>query len=148
YKSEARKIAIELRKLRAQVQDVFAPIANFNTHTCEGQASNAEFDYLVSCCVVYTDGRPYFASYEDYVNKTNDPVAVLGSNEFAKLCYGVSDDEFGANSIENQFLKEHGFVDDKLRLIDKQGRLITEDGKLINEDGNYIDEEGNLVDVL
>lgn len=148
YKKEARKIAIELRKLRAKAQEVFLPIANFNVYTCEGQARNAEFNYLVSKCVVYTDNRPYFESYDDYVMKDNDPVAILGSNKFAELYYGMSEDEFGANSIENQFLKEHGFVDSKMRLIDNKGRLITEDGRLIDENGNLIDEEGNLVDVL
>jgi hypothetical protein len=147
-KTEARKVAIELKRLRVRAQELFVPISNFNQHTCEGQAQNAKFDYMVSVCVVYSDGRPYFSSLEDYLNKSNDAVAILGSNKFAELHYRLMDSDLGADLPENQFLKEHGFVDDKYRLIDKKGRLVTEDGRLINEDGNLVDEDGNLVDIL
>ena len=144
-KSEARKVAIELRKLRAKLNELFAPISNFRERTCEGQAQNARFDYLVSVCVVYLDGRPYFTSYEDYLNKPNDAVAILGSTKFAELHYRLTED-FQSELPENQFLKE--FVDDKNRLVDSKGRLISEDGRLINEDNNLVDEDGNLIDIL
>ncbi len=148
YKKEAREIAIKLKKLRDKVSTLFAPIANFDQYTCEGQAQNARFDSLVSNCTVYEDGRPVFSSLEDYKNKANDPVAIVGSTKFAELHYFIGEDDLGAGLPENQFLKENGFADDKFRLIDSKGRLITEDGRLINEDGNLIDEEGSLVDML
>jgi hypothetical protein len=148
YKKEARAVAISLKKLRLKVQDLYSPIANFNKYTCEGQAENAKFDCLVSLCTVYKDGRPVFSSLEDYKNRTNDPVAIVGSTKFAELHYHLFDDDLGASLPENQFLKDHGFVDDQFRLVDSKGRLVTEDGRLINEDGNLIDEEGNLIDAL
>jgi hypothetical protein len=147
YKSEARKIAIELRGLRRDMEVLFSPIANFRSHTCEGQAQNAKFDYLVSVCVVYSDGRPYFTNYEDYLNRSNDAVAILGAAKFAELHYRLTED-FQSELPENQFLKEHGFVDDKNRLVDNKGRLISEDGRLINEDNNLVDEDRNLIDIL
>lgn len=147
YKSKAREIAIKIKNLREELNALFTPMSNFRIRTCEGQAENAKFDYLVSVCVVYTDGRPYFSSYEDYLNRSNDAVAIVGAGKFADLHYRLNDD-FQSDLIENKFLKEHGFVDDKYRLIDSKGRLISEDGRLINEDGNLVDENGNLVDVL
>ncbi len=147
YKSEARKIAIELKNLRREMEALFSPISNFRTRTCEGQAQNAKFDYLVSACVVYSDGRPYFANYEDYLNRQADPVALVGSGKFAELHYRLTED-FQNDLPENKFLKEHGFADDKNRLIDSKGRLISEDGRLINEDNNLVDEDGNLIDIL
>jgi hypothetical protein len=147
-KSVARQVAIDLKKQRAKVQQLFTPIANFNQYTCEGQAQDAKFEYLVSACTVYTDGRPCFSSLEDYKNKANDALAIVAAGKFAELYY-----RFGANDLttdlpENQFLIEHGFADKEGRLIDSKGRLVTEDGRLMNEDGNLVDEDGNLVDVL
>jgi len=146
-KSAARKVAIELKGLRRDLQNLFNPITNFRSHTCEGKATNAKFNYLVSVCVVYTDNRPYFTSYEDYINKPNDPVAVLGSAKFAEMYYDLTED-FEADLPENQFLKEFGYVDAQYRLVDNQGRLVDEDGRLINEDGNLVDEDGDIVDIL
>lgn len=147
-KKEARQVAIDLKKLRFKSENIFSPIANFNQHTCEGQAQNAKFDYLVSVCTVYSDGRAVFANLEDYKNRPNDPVAIIGSTKFAELHYRLGADDLGANLPENQFLKDHGYVDDQFRLVDAKGRLVTEDGRLINEDGNLIDEDGDLVDLL
>lgn len=147
YKTEARKVALNLKRLRASMQDLLTPITNFNQHTAEGQANNARFDYLVSVCVVYNNNTPAFSSYEDYLNRSNETVALLGAGKFAELYYQLNDD-FQDKLPENQFLKEHKFVDDKYRLIDGQGRLIDEDGRLVNENGNLVNESGSLIDVL
>jgi hypothetical protein len=146
-KSAARQVAIELKKARIKLQNILAPVTNFYQFTCEGQAENAKFDYLVSVCVVY-DNNAYFQSYEDYVSKKeSDAVAIVGSNKFAELEYKLTDD-FEAELPENQFLKQYNYVDEKYRLIDDKGRLISEDGRLVNEEGNIIDEDGDLVDLL
>lgn len=40
--------------------------------------------------------------------------------------------------MENKFLRDKGFVNDDLRLINKDGDLIDIDDNLINEDGNLV----------
>lgn len=147
-KSSAKTVALELKALRRELEELFTPITNFRSKTCEGKAENAKFNYLVSVCVVYSnDGRPYFNSYEDYLRKSNDAVAILGSAKFAEMYYNLTED-FTADLPENQFLKEFGFVDEQYRLVDSEGRLISEDGRLINEEGNLVDEDGDIVDIL
>jgi hypothetical protein len=144
-KQDARAVAIELRKLRIKKLELLIPLTDFNKNTAEGIADNAKFDYLLSVCVVYSDGRQYFSSYDDYIEKNNDPVAIAAANKFADMFYGVLEN-FQAELAENQFLTKYGFADDKFRLIDAKGRLIDESGHLVNESGQLIDEDGDLVD--
>jgi hypothetical protein len=61
------------------------------------------------------------------------------------MLYGL-DQDWEAKLPENKFLKEYEFVDDKLRLVNKEGHYITTDGKRVDENFRYIDEEGNFVD--
>lgn len=152
---DAKDVALSMKKTREQLRELISVKTTLDTHTAEGQADNARFNYLVSVCTVYNDNKqPYFQSYEDYNNKAADPVAILAAQTLAAMLYGL-DDNYEEKLPENKFLKQYKFVDSKLRLIDKQGRLIDENGKLIdennryiNEKGEFVDKDGNLVDKL
>lgn len=151
--SEAKKIALEMRKTREDLRELISVKTNLDTHTAEGQADNARFNYLVSACTVYNDtGAPYFKNFEDYNNKSADPVALLAAQNLAGMLYGL-DNDYEEKLPENKFLKQYKFVDTKLRLInqkgqlvDDTGRLIDENGRFINESGQFIDKDGNIVD--
>lgn len=144
--SEAKSTAIEMRGLRAQLRDLISVKTNLDTHTAEGQADNARFNYLVSSCTVYNDSqKPYFNSYDDYMNKSNDSVAVSAAQNLAGMLYGL-DNDYEEKLPENKFLKQYKFVDDKLRFINKKGQLVDEDGRLVDENGRFINEEGKFVD--
>jgi hypothetical protein len=144
--SEARQIALDMKKLRDDIRDLISVRTSLDNHTAEGQADNARFNYLVSVCVVYNDNKePYFRNMEDYLNRATEQVALLGAQNLANMIYGL-DNDYETNLPENKFLKKFRFVDDKLRLIDKKGRLVDADGRLIDESGRFIDEEGNFVD--
>lgn len=144
--SEAKKVALEMKKLREELRDLIGIKTNLDTHTAEGQADNARFNYLVSACTVYNDNkRPYFNSYDDYLNKATDPVAILAAQNLAGMLYGLEND-YEEKLPENKFLKQYKFVDDKLRLINKDGKLVDQDGKLIDELGRFINDKGELVD--
>lgn len=144
-KSEARLICFKLSDLRFKKLELLAPITNFNRHTAEGQADNARFDYWVSVCLVYEDGRPYFNSYEEYLNSTDD-VASTGAVKAAELFYEL-DENFEFNLPENKVLKECGFVDDKFRLINSKDQLIDREGNLVNENGERVNDKGELVNI-
>lgn len=144
--SEAKQVALDMKKSRAELRELISVKTNLDTHTAEGQADNARFNYLVSACTVYNDTKaPYFKGYEDYLNKSSDPVAVLAAQQLANMLYGL-DDDYETKLPENKFLKQYRFVDNRLRLINKEGKLIDENGRLIDENGRFINEQGQFVD--
>jgi len=146
--SKAREIAIEMRELRGKLRELLTDKSSLDGMTAEGQADNANFNALVSCCtmIVNENGaeEKYFKSYEDYLTSYN-AVANTAAEKLASLMYNLGDNS-EKNLPENKFLIERGFADDKLRLINKEGNLIDSEGRLINEDGKYVDPEGNFVD--
>jgi hypothetical protein len=144
--SEARQIALDMKKLRDDIRDLISVRTSLDNHTAEGQADNARFNYLVSACTVYKDNNnKYFINLEDYLNKSTDEVAIKAAQILANMIYGL-DNDYESNLPENKFLKQFKFVDDKLRLINKEGKLVDGDGRLIDENGRYIDIDGNFVD--
>ncbi len=144
--SQAREEALRMKKLREDLRELIAVKTNLDTHTAEGQADNARFNYLVSVCTVYNDNKqPYFKSYEDYNNRSSDIVAILGAQNLAGMIYGL-DNDYEAKLPENKFLKQYKFVDDNLRLINKDGKLVDSEGRLIDENGRFINDKGEFVD--
>lgn len=150
---KAKSLAVEMKRLREDLRELISVKTNLDTHTAEGQADNARFNYLVSVCVVYKDTKkPYFNSYDDYINRSTDTVAIVGAQKLAALMYGL-DSDFEKKLPENKFLLKYKLVNDNLefidnngRLTDTEGRLIDKDGRFINEAGQFVDKDGNLVD--
>jgi hypothetical protein len=144
--SDARNVALNMRKTREELRELISVKTNLDTHTAEGQADNARFNYLVSACTVYNDTKEqYFRSYEDYNNKAADPVAIVAAQNLANMLYGL-DDDYEEKLPENKFLKQYKFVDTKLRLVNKEGKLVDENGRLIDESGRFINSEGKYID--
>jgi len=144
--NEAKSVAIEMKRLRAELRDLISVKTNLDTHTAEGQADNARFNYLVSACTVYNDSKkPYFNSYEEYLNKSGDTASILAAQHLAGMLYGL-DDDYEEKLPENKFLKQYKFVDDKLRFINKEGKLVDEEGRLLDENGRFINEKGEYID--
>jgi hypothetical protein len=150
---DAKNVAIQIQQYRNDLRDLIAVKTNLDSHTAEGQADNARFNYLVSSCVVYkNNGNKYFKNYEDYLNRATDPVSLIAAQKLASIMYGL-DSDFEKKLPENKFLIKYKFVnenlefvDDKGRLVDSDGRLIDTNGRFINEDGKFVDKDGNLVD--
>ena len=143
---KAKLIAIEMKKLREDLRELISVKSNLDTHTAEGQADNARFNYLVSVCVVYKDTKkPYFSGYDDYINRSIETVALIGAQKMASLMYGL-DSDFEKKLPENKFLLKYKLVNDKLEYVDEKGRPVDQDGRLINKDGRFINEEGKFVD--
>jgi hypothetical protein len=144
--SEAKKTAMEMKKVREELRDLISVKTNLDTHTAEGQADNARFNYLVSACTVYNDTKKkYFNSYDEYINKSADVVAITAAQNLAGMLYGL-DADYESKLPENKFLKDYKFVDEKLRLVNKEGKLVDENGRLIDENGRFINEKGEFVD--
>ena len=144
--SQAKDIALNMKDLRDKIRSLISVKTNLDTHTAEGQADNARFNYLVSACTVYEDSKqPVFSSLENYLERSVEPVALLAAQNLANMIYGL-DNDYESNLPENKFLKQYKFVDSKLRLINKDGKLVDSEGRLVDEAGRFIDKEGNFVD--
>ena len=149
----AKGIAIKMKDLREEIRDLISVRTNLDNHTAEGQADNARFNYLISSSLVYSDSKEkFFKSYEEYLSRAAEPVAIKAAQVLANMLYGL-DNDYEKKLPENKFLIKYKFVDEKLRLINEKGKLVDEEGRLIdtsgrfiNDDGKYVDKDGNLVD--
>jgi hypothetical protein len=145
--SEAREIAISLRKQRAEIRTLTSEKINLDNNSAEAQADNAQFNYYVSACTVYGDnGKPYFKSYDEYMSKDDDPVVAKAASAMAQIIYNLEED-YDKKLPENEFLVKFKFADQALHLINKQGKKIDSEGRLVDDDGRYIDENGNYIDI-
>jgi len=144
---KAKECALKMQQLREDLKNLISERTTLDSHTAEGQADNAKFNFLVSCCVVYKDtNKPYFEGYEDYNKRAIEPAGIIGAQKLANMLYGL-DDDFEKNLPENQFLHKYKFVDENLRPINSDGKLVDNEGRLIDEYGRFIDDKGNRVDI-
>lgn len=156
---EAKELSLTLKRNRARLQVLIAERASSDSSTAEGQAENARFQRLLIQCLVYkggeNDGKPVFKTVDELLNVPEGDLAeaaTMGFDKLSEMVYRV-DEKYEQKLPENEFLKEWGWMDDKLRLlnddgkvVDALGRLINDDGHLINEKGELIDAKGNVVD--
>jgi len=143
---QAKKVAIDMKNVREDIRDLISVRTNLDNHTAEGQADNARFNYLISSSLVYSDTKEkYFKSYEDYLSRAAETVAVKAAQVLANMLYGL-DNDYEKKLPENKFLIKYKFVDEKLRLVNEKGQLTDADGRLIDEFGRFIDEQGKYVD--
>ena len=142
---EAKKIALEMSELRSKMRELIAARTSLDNHSAEGQADNSRFNYLASVCIRNSDNSPCFSSLEDYVNRSNEEMAIVGAQNLAAMLYGL-DNDFEKNLPENKFLIKFKFVDNQLRYLNKDGKLVDKDGRLVDENGYFVDENGNRVD--
>lgn len=142
----AKEIAIKTKGLREEMRDLISVRTNLDNHTAEGQADNARFNYLISCCLVYSISKDkYFKNYEEYLSRASEPIAIKAAQVLANMLYGL-DNDYEKKLPENKFLLKYKFVDEKLRLVNKDGKLVDVDGRLIDENGRFINEKGEFVD--
>lgn len=145
--NQAKDLALEMRKDRAELRALTSERSSLDNNTAEGQADNAQFNYWVSSCTVYSEtGKTYFSNYEDYLNRDDDPATGQAAGSLAMLLYNL-DPDYEKKLPENQFLAKYNFVDEELHLVDKTGRRVDSEGRLVNKDGRYINEAGELIDI-
>lgn len=136
--SEAKAIALDVSKKRQRMVEMLSSRSSLDSNTCEGRADAARFNYLFAHSLVYSDsGEQYYKNgLADYLLQQDDPVSVAGATQFYYL---ISDSDDPTDQlVENKFLKQYKFVDEKYRLIDAQGRLVDESGRHIDEDGFFV----------
>lgn len=133
---KARDIALDVRKSRTELQQLIGARQAYDSNCAEGQANNAQFDYLVSSCV-FRNGAPVWNSVDEYYVDSEEDWAVQAASELANIMYSI-DPNFEQNLPENKFLIKYKFVDEKLNFINKDGHRVDSQGRLIDENDRFI----------
>tara|TARA_Y100000592_G_scaffold21448_2_gene33084 strand:- start:9702 stop:10601 length:900 start_codon:yes stop_codon:yes gene_type:complete len=136
--SDAKEIAISMRRKRAEMVEMLSSRTDLDSNTCEGKADSVRFNFLFANCLVYNDTDEQFFKngLGDYLLNQDSPVAAVGATEFFYL---ISDsDDVDSKLAENKFLKKYKFANEDYNLVDDSGKLVDTEGKHIDEFGNYI----------
>lgn len=145
-KEEGRELALQIRTLRGKRAELVNAKLELDKYTAESYADSRRLDFIVSQITVFnSDGKPYFKNYEDYLERSDQPVAFEAMKNYLEMLV----EEFPAqeDQYEVSFLKKFGYADDKGRLINSEGKLITEKNQLITDTGRYVDSDGNYIDL-
>jgi hypothetical protein len=145
--SQAKKIALEVGRSRSELANLLSQRSTVEASTAENIAEQAKFNFLVAACTVDNiSGKPFFRSVDEYIERGTEQVSLDVASKMADILFGNETDSL-KKLPENEFLQKYGFVDDKLRLINKEGHLVDSEGRLIDDEGYYIDESGQRVDI-
>jgi hypothetical protein len=151
--SEARTIAIQMRKKRLEYRNLISEKLELEQNTAESIADNDRFDYLVCCCSFYEENdKRVYNNLEDYKSKDSDEVAYVVASALAEMMYNL-DESFEKNLPENRFLLEQNLADsDNLILTDLDGNYVDEEFKPLNfeedEVSDEVEYENDLVAVV
>tara|TARA_A100001201_G_scaffold143346_1_gene144611 strand:+ start:37 stop:999 length:963 start_codon:yes stop_codon:yes gene_type:complete len=140
--SEAKELALDLRKTRAKFRSLIAERTVLDANTVEGQADNARFNSLVTLCVMKEDQTtPLFNTLEEYEKADVHPYITKAASTLANFMYDL-DPNYDKNLTENKFLKTYKFANEEDELVNADGHTVAIDDegveRLINEDGRYI----------
>lgn len=142
---EAKQIALSIRKTRRELRKLDEARDELYTNSAESQADNARFNYFLSVCTRYDpSNESFFKDLDDVYARVNDLPAIIAASRLALLRYNV-DSDFQKKQVENKFLIKHGFMNEKLFLLNDQKKPVDDDGRLLDEDGNFINEKGEKV---
>ena len=145
--SEAKDLAIEMRRKRGKLRDLLAEKITLETNTAESLSENAKFDYIVAKCTFKADGiTPVYSSAEDYGQRAEDAIAFNAAGTLAEMMYSINKD-FEAKLPENRFLSRFGMINEEMHLVNKDGVTVDTKGNRINDDGHYLNEKGKRVDL-
>lgn len=144
--SEAKLTAFRVKELRMERLMLLSKRNRLDELTADSKAENEKFDFLVSVCTVDEEGNPIFQNIEDYKERSTEKYSIEAATTLARMLYNL-EENWEKELPENQFLTKYKFVDDRLRLINKDGHLVDREGRLINEDGRFVDENNNFVDI-
>lgn len=142
---QAKELALNMRRWRNQHTLLVAKVNELDEYTAESLAENARFEALLWQCIRDEEGNRVFDTYDDYEKNKSEPFVIDAAEQLGFLLWNL-DPDFEKNLPENKFLVDYKFVDNDLRLVNKDGHLVDFDGKLIDKEGNYVKEDGKRCD--
>lgn len=79
----------------------------YDSITAEAQAENAQFDYLLSVCLVYDNGEKVFKSFDEFLDCQDTELIETASSYLSSLVHGVSWETLLNDTPEMRFINEH-----------------------------------------
>lgn len=151
---EAKTLALQVSDWRDEMAELLTERNRVDSNTADAMADQEQFNFFVAVCTVYNEtGKPFFTyngfdpAVEAYIDQAGEPAGREAASKFAEMWYGAGADDNSLDKLpERKFLRDHGFADEKGRLVDKRGRLVDRQGRLIDENGRFVDEKGEFVD--
>jgi hypothetical protein len=144
--SDARKLAIEMSSLRAQIMVLYNKKQQLDNSTIEAFSENQKFSFLMVKCTMFADtGKPFLNDEDDYLERGDEIAVIDAAKCLSKILYGIKED-ISMNFYENKWLKDHNFIDKRGRLLNTDGGFIDKEGNKVDEDGRFIDSNNCLID--
>ena len=144
--NELRPLALDVMKWRDELIDLTSVRNKLDSITVEGISENARLNYLFTICLVYNEtGKPYFASYDDYLNSKDESIINESLKHFYAFIIGV--DSNVEDTFEKKFLKRFKFMNDQGLLLNKDGKLVDLQGRTVNEFGQWVNDKNEIVDI-
>jgi hypothetical protein len=145
-KLEGRAVALEILKLRNQIDLLNSNRDSLYNRTAESLSESERINYLIFATIYNLEtNRTFFKSYEDYLDNSDTELVADSKNYFFKFQFN-HDVRENENS-EIKFLRKYNFIDQLGRLIDSKGRLCDENFRLVDEKGRYINENGEFINI-
>jgi len=144
---QGRPIALEMRKLRTQLNRLNESRNEVLSRTAERYAEGVQVQCLMPACVKWADtGEHVFQSEDDIQDWMGTQLFVDVTTELLGVLWNIDMSQL-RQEPENRWLIKHKLMDAKTGFfLDEQGRLVDEEGRLVNERGEFIDEKGRRVD--
>lgn len=145
-KSEGKALALEIKTLRNRQLEILGKTRNMDEYTLEAQVDNANFDHLIYSCILNEEGNKVYSSIDDYKENGNDQITLSCASRLAEILYSYNPDE-EKSLPENKFLMKYGFVNNDLKLVDKDGHLVDSTGRKIDSSGRLVNDKDEPVDI-
>ncbi len=147
---EGKNIAFKAQDLRKELDELESPHQELRSQSATTYAENKRFNFFAYKCITSEDGAGIWANFDEFENDESS-LAVMAASKLLFLLYQVNQDssnKIASERTENVWLKQNGFMNDELQLINYKGQAIDREGRLVDKDGNFINEEGDRIDVL
>lgn len=143
-KEEGRAVALEMRSLRAKLNEVGQDVSSFLQNSVESFADSERLQYFIFACTRDERGDKYWHSFDDFKANVDSPEAKEATKAFLTMMTGTNAD-FESGYYENKWLIRQGYMNAELKFINKDGHLVDEDGRLIDKDGRFVNAAGSFV---
>jgi hypothetical protein len=126
-KNTGTEKAIECQQLRLERIALLSEKGSYDGITAEAQAENAQFDFLVSQCLVYNNNEKtkVFSSYDEFLDSDQTELISMASNLLSELIHGVSWNTLLTDTPEYRFLEEQAAAEEKEEAAAKRKKRRT-----------------------
>lgn len=148
-KQEGKDISFEIQDLRDSIVNIDSAQQELESQSVERHAENRRFSYFAYRCCIDEDSKQLWGDFEEFEDDES-ALAIKAATELLMLVYDITQDsqkDILKDRTETRWLRDNGYMNGDLQLIDNKNRMIDREGRLINKEGDFLDEGGHKVDI-